>query len=88
MDVGVDLGVAALAHLLDRPRDVRGREVVEQHAVGHLAGQAQHPGLSAPTTILGRRSLALADAEPEALDPIEVALEVDLLAGEALLSSR
>ena len=40
--VGVDGGVAAGPHLLDRPRHVRGGQVVEQHAVGELAGQGEH----------------------------------------------
>ena len=85
--VGVDLGVAALAHLLDRPRHVRRRQVVEEHAVGDLAGQREHLRVEGADDDLGL-PLAEAHAEPEALHLVEVAREVDLLAGEALAQQR
>ena len=80
--VGVDGGVAAGPHLLDRPGDVAGRQVVEQHAVGELAGEAQHAGVEGAQHDL-RAALAEAHPEAEPLDPEEVAVEVDLLAAEA-----
>src|SRR4029453_3662521 len=98
----------ALAHLLDRPGNVRGRQVVEQHPVRHLTGQAQHRRVERPDHDLGdmlpARDMLLAptaardmlpaptaacaglagtNAEAEALDLVEVAREVDLLAGQA-----
>ena len=57
------------------------------HAVGHLAGQRQHLRVEGADHDL-RASLAEAHAEPEALHLVEVAGEVDLLAGEALAHER
>ena len=87
VDVGVDLGVAALADLLDRPRHVRGRQVVEEDAVGDLTAHPEHRRVEGPDHDL-RLALAEPDAEAEPLDRVEVAVEVDLLAAQALLHER
>ena len=84
VDVGVDrrrLAASAPANLLDRPRHVRGGQVVEQHAVGDLAGELQHAWLSAPITILGLRSPSRTPSRKR-LHVVEVALERDRLAAE------
>ena len=73
--------------LLDRPRHVRRGQVVEQHAVGDLAGQLQHAGFSAPMTTLGLRSPSRTPSRKR-LHVVEVALEDDRLAGEALPDER
>ncbi len=72
--VRVDLRVAARADVLDAPRDERGREVVQQHDVGELAAEAQHLLVQRRQRDL-RAAVAELQAEPEALDVVEVALE-------------
>ncbi len=83
--VGVDGGVAAGPHLLDRPRHVRGRQVVEEHPVGDLAGEAQHPRVEGADDDLRAPTLGQPHAEAEPAHLVEVALEGDRLAAEALL---
>ena len=87
MHVAVDLGVAALAHLLDRPGHVRSGQVVQEAPVGDLPGQAQHALVEGADDDLGP-VLAEADPEPEPRDLVEVALEVDLLARQARPEQR
>ncbi len=87
MHVGVDLGVTSLADLLDRPGHVRRREVVEQHPVGELAAQRQHL-LVEGTEYQLRRTLTESHPEAESRDLIEVALERDALATQALAHER
>ncbi len=97
VDVGVDRGRRAgqlaaapgrpLPDLVDRPGHVRGGQVVEQHAVGHLAGQAQHARVERADDDLGS-ALAQAHAEAEAADLVEVAGERDRLAAQAQPQQR
>ena len=54
---------APAPHLLDRPGTWRGRQVVEQHPVGQLAGQGQHARVEGAQHDLGP---ALAQPHPEA----------------------
>ena len=77
-----DLGVAAGAHLLDAPRHDRRREVVEQHAVCDLAGEAQHLLVQRGEDDL-RFLVAEPQPEPEARHAVEVAVEAHGLAREA-----
>ena len=60
-----------------------GRQVVEQHAVRHLARQPQHALVQRADHDPGP-ALAQPHPQAEAGDPVEVAFEVDALAGQAL----
>ena len=85
--VRVHRRVAALAYALDAPGHERGREVVEQHAVGDAAGQPQHLLVERGDEDL-RPPVAEPHAEPEALHRVEVAFERHRLAAEALAHER
>ena len=74
---------APSAHLFDRPGHVGRRQVVEQHAVGQLAGQGQHAGVEGAEHDLGA-SLAQPHPEAEAVDLVVVAVEGHRLARQAL----
>src|SRR5207248_6914479 len=63
--VGVDRRLAALPYARHRPWDVRRRQVVQQHAVGHLASHAQHRRVEGADDDL-RASFAQSHAEAEA----------------------
>ena len=66
---------------------MRGGQVVEQDTVGDLTGQAEHALIEGADDDLGP-ALAQARAQAEAGDPVEVALEVDALARQALPQQR
>ena len=63
------------------------REVVQQHPVGDLASEPQH-GLIERADDDGRTPLAQPDAQAEAAHLVEVAGEVDLVAGTGWLFAR
>ena len=85
--VGVDGGLPAGADLVDTPRDVLGGEVVEQHAVGVRATEAEHVSVESAEDDLGS-ALAHFDTETESPDGEEVAFEGHGFTGEALAQQR
>ncbi|CAB4599768.1 unannotated protein [freshwater metagenome] len=87
MHIAVDRGVATGPHLFDGPRNVGGRQVVEQDPVGEFAGHAEHLGIEGRKDDLGTAFIET-DPEPETLDRVVVAGEVDLFAAQALTQER
>ncbi len=81
--IGVHLRVPALAHSIDAPRYERRRQIVEQDAVGDRAREPQHLFVQRGDEDLGA-VFTEPHAEPEAFYSIEIALEADRLAAEAL----
>jgi hypothetical protein len=77
----------ALADAVDRPGDVRRRQVVEQHAVGELAAEGEHARVERTEHHLG---LLVAEAHPQAaaLQGVEVAVEGHRVARPDLLQQR
>ena len=83
--VAARLGLA-VAHERHALRHVAGRQVVEQDAVGQLAGQAQHAGVERGQHQLGP-AVAEAHGQLRPAELVERAVVADVLAGQQLAAA-